>query len=485
MNFSKAIVVFICIGVLCLSSSTTAQEDIKWSWNDKGEFYLYSEFIRGSSEFKGGGDVDTYGNLIYVNRDGKVVDVYEVSIPDSTKQSMHPDNPEVTGPIEPRTLTFKESYNVPGLSWPTTGELFAVDSGLYYLYDRNVNYFDFETKKKKVICNSSKLVPAMHLLGYDDLNDIWYAGGRDTRTVYSFNKTSKDWDVEFTFDTLFGEHFDGLEVIATEKNTKIYVSDMTSDYIGVINNESGTWKEQSLNQYDGSAGYVEGMGYGALSHFWITTGGTGLMTADSGTLYEIGGGGLVVEIPETVTVSIPVEQSFTIEENSAAGTKVGDITINSSDVTKAQIKIINNIPEFEVDSLSPFTIKVANGAVLDFSKQTTFQLLVIVTAKAGIITKPDTSVVTINIAQKTGVGGSLNMANRAVSFKIKDNKLIINDLASRTYNLSITNVKGQNVMSLSNTNSAIVDLSAIPSGVYFLNIKCNGKKIFSKMCIDK
>jgi hypothetical protein len=80
---------------------------------------------------------------------------------------------------------------------------------------------------------------------------------------------------------------DGLEVV-TDPNTGtpyVYVSDMTSDFIGQyrLDPELG-WVQENLFSYSGTQGsLLEGMGYGALYHFWATSG---------NTLYEIGGGDL-------------------------------------------------------------------------------------------------------------------------------------------------------------------------------------------------
>ena len=273
------------------------------------------------------------------------MDVYKISVADPSKVNQHPDNPKATGPIIQRTLTHIKTYNISKLAAIRCGELYAVNGGVYFLGDdftdkNDVFYYDFTSGVTSVICDSKDGTMSIHLLGYDEVHDVWYGGDsfdHGGRTVYSFNQVKKAWEKEFVYEDIKGEHFDGMEVIATQKETKIYVSDMTSDYIGIVSNESGSWKTVSINKYkDGNAGYVEGMGYGAFHHFWITSGG---IDGQGDNLYEIGGGGLtVVEPPETVTVSIPVEQMFSVEEHSPGGTLVGDITIASSNVSKAKDK---------------------------------------------------------------------------------------------------------------------------------------------------
>ena len=357
--FSKTTTFLMCVVVVCFMSSTTFAQDIKWSWNNPGEFYRYSLFEKGSSDFLGGGDADSYGNYIYVNRsvlNDYCLDVYTISVSDTAKVNQHPDNPKATGPVEQRTLTHIKTYNIPKLATQMNGELYAVKDGVYFLGRgaddaSDVFYYDFNSGATSVICEDKNADISIHLLGYDDIRDVWYggyfhhawltseSGDPTTRFVYSFNQVKKEWEKEFEYDDMKGGHFDGMEVIATQKETKIYISDMTSDYIGIASNKSGSWETVSINKYKGEdAGNVEGMGYGAFNHFWITSGPVNGNESDN-NLYEIGGGGItVVEPPETVTVSIPVEQTFSVEEHSPGGTLVGDITIASSNVSKAKDK---------------------------------------------------------------------------------------------------------------------------------------------------
>ena len=63
---------------------------------------------------------------------------------------------------------------------------------------------------------------------------------------------------------------------------------MTSDFIAQYVKEKTGWKQENLFQYEQKEGdFVEGMGFGAFHHFWIT----GPNDA-YGALYEVGGGDL-------------------------------------------------------------------------------------------------------------------------------------------------------------------------------------------------
>ncbi len=486
MNFLKNAAVFICIGIACLTVSTVAQ-DITWSWSNLGEFYMYSRFPQGSSQFKGGGDVDTYGNLIYVNRYDGNLDVYEVSIPDGTNENQHPDNPDAPGPVAPRTLKFIKTYKIPQLALPTNGELYATEKGVYFLKrddtPKTIFYYEFATGNITTICDGTNWVK-LHVLGYDDINDVWYGGSAYDftvkRTVYSFSPTAKSWIKEFSYEDLSGGHFDGMEVIATKEGTKIYLSDMTSDYIGIVTRENDSWKTVTLNKYkDSNAEDVEGMGYGAFNHFWATS---------HEVLYEIGGGGLAVVVPpETVTVSIPVEQTFSVEEHSPGGTYVGDISITSSSVSKAKMKIINAVPEFEVSSQSLFAITVANGADLDYNTQNVYQLVVVAYTDAGIVTTPDTSIVTIHIIPKTGIADGLNngILNTVLSFSVKGDNLILKGLSPGAYDLRITNLKGQGILTRVNARDAIVNIASFPVGIYLVSMTSGNKNVLKRIYINR
>jgi hypothetical protein len=284
-----------------------------------GEYYEYGKFPSGSGNvFKGGGDVDSYGDLIYVNRDGTNLDVYRVTIADSdgdgvVEPDQHPDNDgpdgingtadDQIGPMEVRTLTYVTTYSVPALKTPTVGEIYAAADRVYFisgdtLSGANISEYIFATGVTNTIITASPPTgqPRLSQLGYDDVNDKWYASSEAGRRVYSWN--GSQWVLEFNFVQLGGGHMDGLEVITDPvTNTPyVYVSDMTSDYIGQWHYDGTNWVEDNLFEYNGTAGDVEGMGFGALGHIWVTTGFT-----SSGTLYELGGGQLGQFIPKSPT----------------------------------------------------------------------------------------------------------------------------------------------------------------------------------------
>jgi len=303
--------------VLTLALPTAALADYIDTTGPTGSYYQYAGFTRTpadtnlppTSVYKGGGDVDAYGDLLYVNRDGYYLDVYEVTLLDTDgdgilEPDQHPLNPDDTGDMEERTLALVTTYDVPELVTATIGEIYAVADRIYFLGEDRGDVYQYVFSSGV----TSKVVDSVYFnlshLGYDDVNDKWYAsyeqidpsppGDPIRRAVYSWD--GSDWVFEFDYLSLGGGHSDGLEVI-TDPATNIpyvYVSDMTSDYIGQwrYDTDTSSWVEQNLFMYVGAYGNVEGMGFGALGHFWVTTG-----FANAGTLYEIGGGELGGYIP--------------------------------------------------------------------------------------------------------------------------------------------------------------------------------------------
>ena len=178
----------------------------------------------GESVFLGGGDVDSYGDLIYINNSEHtgqgLLDVYRIGVSDPVMVNQHPDNPLATDPVIQRTLTHIKTYTIPKLSRPMCGELYAVDGGVYFLGESlsedagDVFYYDFNSGVTSVICDNNYDGDSLFiaLLGYDDVNDVWYAGlsfdynAVIGRIVYSFNKAKNIWEKEFEYEDMHGGH---------------------------------------------------------------------------------------------------------------------------------------------------------------------------------------------------------------------------------------------------------------------------------------
>jgi len=269
-----------------------------------GTYYLYTMFTKGSSEFKGGYDVDSFvsgvgdseENLIYVNRSNEL-DVYKVELIDSDQDgklepNQHPDNVDATGPIEGRKLTFVKTYTSVKLGQPSRGEIYAESDRIYFLSadtsnTSNIYEFIFQSETTNLLVAGNPKIP-LAVLGFDPLSKRWYGGWNSTtRRVYGYYADGGGWAAEFDYPNLAGTHMDGLEVVIDPKTktSYLYVSDMTSDFLAqYYQDASGAWVQKNVFKYMETASQaVEGMGFGAFQHFWITSG---------NALYEVGGGDL-------------------------------------------------------------------------------------------------------------------------------------------------------------------------------------------------
>jgi len=272
-----------------------------------GTYYQYSYFTASNSALKLTGnvdDVDSYGDYIYVNRGawyslGIAMDVYKVTLLDSDgdgklEPDQHPNNPDAPGPMEQRVLTFVKTYvagapDYAPMGVAHQGEMWAAENSVFMLgapSTGDVVEYNLLTKTTTVVADATTTT-RMAMLGRGDLDGKWYAGNESARRVYSFCPAQKSWMAEFAYPDLAGSHMDGLEVIVapTTQVQYVYVSDMTSDFLGQYRKDAnGNWVQENLFRYQAVTGAsVEGVGFGALNHFWVTSG---------GALYEIGGGDL-------------------------------------------------------------------------------------------------------------------------------------------------------------------------------------------------
>ncbi len=255
-----------------------------------GEYFQFADFHTGATVFTGGYDVDSYDDKLYVLNYSNAIDVYQVTLMDSDgdgqlEPNQHPNNPDAMGPIEERTIAFVETIPTFGTPSISSSELLALDDRLYIGGSQlTENVLGVGTS---VVTSPPGWLGWFAHVGYDDVHGVWYASNEGNRRVMQYDATDNSWGIAFYYPPLAGDHMDGMEVV-TQPSTGIpyvYVSDMTSDFIGQyrLDPEQG-WVQENLFSYFGTAGVVvEGMGFGALNHFWATGG---------ESVYELGGGDL-------------------------------------------------------------------------------------------------------------------------------------------------------------------------------------------------
>jgi len=257
-----------------------------------GTYYLFGFFETGSSAFKGGYDVDGY--LLYVNNRGHL-DVYRVTLADTDgdgklEPNQHPDNKDKKGPIEKRTLTFVKTYTNVTLGGGGAAELYATKDAVFFLKNAgsgtNLYKFVLATGQTSLVLTTSM---RMSSLGFDDQARQWFfAYNSPRRVVFAYWPKGGGLAAEFWYPNLAGSHLDGMEVVTDPKKKRsyVYVSDMTSDFLGqyYFDRAKNQWIQENIFQYKETHNQVvEGMGFGAFQHFWATSG---------RALYEVGGGDL-------------------------------------------------------------------------------------------------------------------------------------------------------------------------------------------------
>ncbi|MCD6498098.1 MAG: hypothetical protein J7M25_07320 [Deltaproteobacteria bacterium] len=276
--------------------------------NPTGVYYQYAEFCTSNSPFQGGFDVGSMDDLLFINRDGQHVDVYSVTLQDTDgdgllEPNQHPDNPDNTGPIENRVLALTQTYNVPisnDPNWPwMSNEIYPTQTDIYFMAQMSgevgLNQYNIASGNRTLIVPWDNTLGLNQTLGYDDVHQVWYTLNYG-RQVFSWDPDAQEWALEFMYPNLVGGHADGLEVV-TDPATEIpyvYVSDMTSDFLGqYLKNKDGSWTQVNLFQYNrGEGDYIEGMGFGALSHFWMSAVVDPQNIHATNCIYEIGGGDL-------------------------------------------------------------------------------------------------------------------------------------------------------------------------------------------------
>jgi len=273
------------------------------------DYFVYSELdtgYTGSYGADGYVGVDGVDRIIFYNE--STAYIYTVTIPEGDEPNMHPDNPEATGPVAPRTFTFDKEFDL-GVS-PGHQCEFYVDE------ESNVIYLGASVGIKKYVFDEtadnyvydSDVAPSSptgegfgtQSLAYDPGNDTWYAGsialnydpGVTERKMWKYDGSqgnSGSWGLAFTYTTSEGasNHHDGLEFIAGY----LWLADYMGDYIKKYATD-GTEIEVFL--HDPLDHELEGMGFGALGHFWCGSHGS--------TITEFGGGTLIPAIEVEIDI---------------------------------------------------------------------------------------------------------------------------------------------------------------------------------------
>jgi hypothetical protein len=217
--------------------------------------------------------------------------------------NMHPDNPDATGPIAPRTFTLVSSHYLGNYSSGHENAFYVDHTGIYYGAAPGwggIFHWDFDWNPLGWVV-STPAPGGAQTLARNPATGHWWVG-TGNRNLYRWDGSS--WVYQFTYPNLGGDHHDGMEIIGNS----LFISDMTSDVIIQYRlDDSGNSIDPPGSPYKTftySAGPpVEGMGYGPNKHIWISG-------WNSYTIYEIGGGELQIALEGIPDQCIPAGDAF-------------------------------------------------------------------------------------------------------------------------------------------------------------------------------
>jgi len=277
------------------------------------DYFIYAVFDTNlSGTFGPDGWVGSDGTdrIIYVS--GSTAYIHTVTIPEGTSADTHPNNPYDTGPMEPRTFTLERTFALGDYSFGHSAE-FYVDAENNEIYVKSsstgILKFVFDPAAANPVAGGpagnyvfdSTIAPSFEAgsmgpqtLAYDEENDIWYSC-TDRFEMYRYDGSwgpDGTWEWIFTYPEKTGaSHHDGMEFF----DGYLWIGDQLGDWIlqytpdGVLVNE---FYHEAL-PYD-----LEGMGFGALNHFWIGS--------FAGFITEFGGGVLQQVLGGEIPVGPPI-----------------------------------------------------------------------------------------------------------------------------------------------------------------------------------
>ena len=324
------------LGAFLLSSYAYGNPDYYnyWIWNTG-----YSEAY-GVDGWVGG---DGTSRIIFYS--GTTAYIYQVTTtagPDGDNPNLHPDNPDATGAIAPRVFTYESQFALHSGSYGHDHAFYVGSDGFYLGAAWNgIEKYNFGGGYVGQVAPSA---PSdwVQSLAYDPSINRWYTGsgndwgGGADRRIYLYDEIANaadptiGWQLAFHYTSEPGSsHHDGLEVLP---NGNLLIA----DYAGQIVEYTAAGTKVTVHNHPPFPTELEGMGAGALGHYW---GGS-----HSGQIFEFGGGSLpplvmlekeitsgpdvdgdgVIDVVVEVGLSESTEYDFTITQSGLGGLLIVD-----------------------------------------------------------------------------------------------------------------------------------------------------------------
>ena len=281
------------------------------------DYFVYSilDTEKGAYGVDGYVGQDGIDRIIFYSANTATASIYTVTIPLGSNPNTHPSNPDATGAIAPRTFNFEKSFDL-GVNPGHESEFYvdAENNVIYlgasegirkYVYNPSINNYVFNSQ----VAPPSPVMEWTQSLAYDPDTDTWYAGsmswndnpGITPRHIWKYDGSQGDsgiWVLAFQYYTSHPSpmgHHDGMEFIKGH----LYLADYQGDYIYQYTTTGTLVKEFT---HDPLTHELEGMGFGALKHFWAGSHGD--------RITEFGGGTLQVEVEGISDQCVPLGNAF-------------------------------------------------------------------------------------------------------------------------------------------------------------------------------
>ena len=257
-----------------------------WTWNTG-----YSSAY-GVDGWVGG---DGTSRMIFYS--GTTAYIYQVTTtpgPDGDNPNLHPLNPDATGTIAPRVFTYESQFALKSSNYSHESEFYVGSDGFYLGAKNGIEKYNFAGSYLTTLGAPTPPTEggySTQSLAYDAPDNDWWAGsiGFDRQVemyTYDADNPGSAWQLEFSYATP-GSHHDGLEILP---NGNL----LTADYTGQILEYTQGGVYVATHDHLPFPTELEGMGAGALGHYW---GGS-----HSGYIFEFGGGSLP---PPDVVIPAP------------------------------------------------------------------------------------------------------------------------------------------------------------------------------------